>query len=160
MSAVLQTQSNEIISCNPATGVEVGRVPITSDADVVAAAARGRVAFGNWKVTSFSKRARLVMKAREVILAEMDEIAHLISSESGKPFGEAISMEIAPVLDLMQYFARNAEKLLRPKRIGIGLYALMGRSSKIVYHPLGVVGIIPAWNYPFSIPLGEAVMAL
>ncbi|MEP6946011.1 MAG: aldehyde dehydrogenase family protein, partial [Acidobacteriota bacterium] len=47
-----------------------------------------------------------------------------------------------------------------PAKIGIGLYALLGRSSKIVYHPLGVVGIIPAWNYPFSIPLGEAVMAL
>ena len=100
------------------------------------------------------------MRAREVILAEMDEIAHLISDESGKPFGEAISMEIAPVLDLMQYFARNAEKLLRPHRIGIGLYSLLGRSSKIVYQPLGVVGIIPAWNYPFSIPLGEAVMAV
>jgi succinate-semialdehyde dehydrogenase/glutarate-semialdehyde dehydrogenase len=69
-------------------------------------------------------------------------------------------MEIAPVLDLMQYFARNAEKMLRPQRIGIGLYLLMGRTSKIVYHPLGVVGIIPAWNYPFSIALGEAVMAL
>ena len=100
------------------------------------------------------------MKAREVILSEMDEIAHLISAESGKPFGEAISMEIAPVLDLMQYFARNTEKLLRPAKINIGLYALLGRSSKIIYHPLGVVGIIPAWNYPFSIPLGEAVMAL
>ena len=100
------------------------------------------------------------MKAREVILAEMDEIAHLISDESGKPFGEAIAMEIAPVLDLMQYFARNAEQMLKPRKIGIGLYGLLGRSSKIVYHPLGVVGIIPAWNYPFSIPLGEAVMAL
>ncbi len=72
----------------------------------------------------------------------------------------AISMEIAPVLDLMQYFAKNAENLLRPRKVGIGLYALLGRSSKIVYQPLGVVGIIPAWNYPFSIPLGEAVMAL
>ena len=69
-------------------------------------------------------------------------------------------MEIAPVLDLMQYFARNTEKLLKPHKIGIGIYGLMGRSSKIVYHPLGVVGIIPAWNYPFSIPLGETVMAL
>ena len=100
------------------------------------------------------------MAAREVILAEMDDIAHLISDESGKPFGEAISMEITPVLDLMQYFARKAGTLLKPTRINIGLYALLGRSSKIVYQPLGVVGIIPAWNYPFSIPLGEAVMSV
>ncbi|MEP7148520.1 MAG: aldehyde dehydrogenase family protein, partial [Acidobacteriota bacterium] len=74
--------------------------------------------------------------------------------------GEAIAMEIAPVLDLMQYFARMTERILKPKRINIGLYATMGRYSKIVYHPLGVVGIIPAWNYPFSIPLGETVMAV
>ena len=100
------------------------------------------------------------MRAREVILSELDEIARLISAESGKPFGEAISMEIAPALDLMQYFARRAEKILKPRRINIGLYMTMGRYSKIVYHPLGVVAVIPAWNYPFSIPLGEAVMAV
>jgi acyl-CoA reductase-like NAD-dependent aldehyde dehydrogenase len=74
------------------------------------------------------------MKAREVILAELDEIAHLISAESGKPFGEAIAMEIAPVLDLMQYFARKAERLLKPRRVNIGLYTTLGRYSKIVYH--------------------------
>ena len=160
MSAVLPIQSDEIISYNPATGAEVGRVPQMSADDVKAAVERSRTAFQNWKKTSFKARAAYIMQAREVILSQVDEIAHLISAESGKPFGEAISMEIAPVLDLMQYFARNTEKLLRPAKIGIGLYALLGRSSKIVYHPLGVVGIIPAWNYPFSIPLGEAAMAL
>src|SRR5436190_22123071 len=140
MSAVLPTQTEEIISYNPATGEEVGRVPVTSADDVKAAVDRGRAAFQSWRRTSFAQRKRLVMAARVVILAEMDAIAHLISDESGKPFGEAISMEITPVLDLMQYFAKNAEKLLAPHRIGIGLYALLGRSSKIVYQPLGVVG--------------------
>ncbi len=160
MSAVLPIQTNEITSYNPATGDEVGRVPVVSVDEVKAAVERARTAFQSWKKTSFKERAAYIMKAREVILSQVDEIAHLISAESGKPFGEAISMEIAPVLDLMQYFARNTEKLLKPHKIGIGIYGLMGRSSKIVYHPLGVVGIIPAWNYPFSIPLGEATMAL
>ncbi len=160
MSAVLPVQTDEIISFNPATGEELGRVVITSADKVKEAVDRSRTAFRSWKTTSFAERKRLVMAAREVILADIDGIAHLISQESGKPFGEAISMEIAPVLDLMQYFARNAERLLKPRKIGIGLYALLGRSSKIVYQPLGVVGLIPAWNYPFSIPLGEAVMAL
>ena len=160
MSAVLTQTSNELISFNPATGQEVGRAAITSPEEVKAAVERSRVAFESWRQTSFAERRHLVMRAREVILAEMDEIAHLISDESGKPFGEAISMEIAPVLDLMQHFARRTEHRLRPQRIGIGLYSLLGRSSKIVYQPLGVVGIIPAWNYPFSIPLGEAVMSV
>ncbi|MFM9903158.1 MAG: aldehyde dehydrogenase family protein [Pyrinomonadaceae bacterium] len=160
MSAVSPIQDNEIVSFDPATGAEIGRVPQTSADDVTAAVERGRAAFQTWKQTSFSERAAYIINAREAILSEMDEIARLISDESGKPVAEAFSMEIAPVLDLMQYFARNTEKMLRPRKIGIGLYALLGRSSKIVYHPLGVVGIIPAWNYPFSIPLGEAAMAL
>src|SRR5687767_3490692 len=160
MASVIQTTEEQIISYNPATGEEVGRVPQTSPDDVRAAVGRAREAFHKWKTTSFRERRELIMRAREVILSEMDEIAHLIAAESGKPFGEAIAMEIAPVLDLMQYFARRTERILKPKRIGIGLYAAMGRYSKIVYHPLGVVGIIPAWNSPFSIPLGETVMAL
>ena len=163
MSAVL-TEANltadEIVSYNPATGGEVGRVPDMSAEDVQAAVERSRAAFQSWKTRTYKQRAAYIMRAREVILEQVDEIAHLISAESGKPFGEAIAMEIAPVLDLMQYFARNTEKMLRPTKIGIGLYGLLGRTSRVVYHPLGVVGIIPAWNYPFSIPLGEAVMAL
>jgi succinate-semialdehyde dehydrogenase/glutarate-semialdehyde dehydrogenase len=162
MSAVLREQrrAEELVSYNPATGAEVGRVEIDGSEDVQAAVERSREVFHKWKTTSFAERRRVVMHAREVILAEMDEIAHLISAESGKPFGEAIAMEIAPVLDLMQWVARGAEKMLRPRRVNIGLYSMFGRSSKIVYHPLGVVAIIPAWNYPFSIPLGEAAMAV
>ena len=162
MSAVikLKNQANEIISYNPATGAEFGRVAETSADEVKIAVENAREAFQIWRKTSFAERKNFIMKAREIILAEMDEIAKLISDESGKPVAEALSMEIAPVLDLMQYFAKNAEKLLKPRKIGIGLYGLLGRSSKIIYQPLGVVGIIPAWNYPFSIPLGEAVMSL
>ncbi|MBX7055500.1 MAG: aldehyde dehydrogenase family protein [Pyrinomonadaceae bacterium] len=160
MNGVVTTKADEIVSYNPATGDEVGRVPIASAEDTAAALRRSRTAFQSWKQTSFAERKRLVMAAREVILAEVDEIAHLISSESGKPFGEAIAFEVAPVLDLMQHFARRSERMLRPAKIDIGLFKLLGRSSRVVYHPLGVVGIIPAWNYPFSIPLGEAVMAL
>ena len=162
MSAVLkfQNESNEIISYNPATGEECGRVENTSAEKVEIAVGKSRAAFQTWRKSSFAARKKLVMKAREIILAELDEIALLISNESGKPIAEALSMEIAPVLDLMQYFAKHAEKLLKPRKINIGLYGLLGRTSKIVYQPLGVVGIIPAWNYPFSIPLGEVVMSL
>lgn len=155
-----EAAANEIISSDPATGREVGRVRITTPDEVREAVERSRQVFHMWKTTSFAERRRLVMRAREVILDEMEPIAELISAESGKPRGEAIALEIAPVLDLMQWIARSAEKMLRPRRIGIGLFGLLGRSSQVVYHPLGVVAIIPAWNYPFSIPLGEAVMSL
>ncbi len=160
MSAVISAIPVEIISVDPSTGEELGRVPSFSDDDVQEALARSREAFAEWRATSFAERRELVMAAREVILGELDEIAGLISAETGKPVAEALAMEVAPVLDLMRHFAESAEKMLRPRRIGIGLYSLFGRSSKIIYHPLGPVAIIPAWNFPFSIPMGEAAMAL
>ena len=121
---------------------------------------RARAAQPAWANLTFRERARFILKARQIVLDEIDEIATLISRETGKPVSEAISMEIVPTLDLMQYFARQTAKLLRPQKIDIGQYGLMGRSSRIVYQPLGVVGIISPWNFPWATPLDEIVMAL
>jgi len=154
------SKNNEIISYNPATSQEVGRVKNFSSDEVRKAVAKSRKTFQLWQKTSFAERKQIVMQAREVILAEIDAIAKLISDEMGKPISEAISAEIAPVLDLMQFFAKKTEKMLRAEKRNIGLLGLLGRSSKIIYKPLGVVGIISPWNFPFSIPLGEVVMAL
>ena len=69
-------------------------------------------------------------------------------------------MEIVPTLDLMHYFARNTAALLERQKIDIGQYDLWAVSSYIVYKPLGVVGIISPWNFPWATPLDEVVMAL
>jgi succinate-semialdehyde dehydrogenase/glutarate-semialdehyde dehydrogenase len=73
---------------------------------------------------------------------------------------EGIAMEMAPALDLMQYFARQTETMLQRERINIGLYGWMGRASYLVYKPVGVVGIISPWNFPWATPLAEVVMAV
>ena len=153
-------ETNEIISINPATNKEVGRVKIFSEQEVFDAVTKSRKVSEIWQKTTFAKRRKIIMSAREVILSEMDEIARLISDEMGKPIAEAYSTEIAPVLDLMQFFAKKTGEILRPEKRNIGLLGLMGRSSKIIYKPLGVIGIISPWNFPLSIPLGEVVMAL
>jgi succinate-semialdehyde dehydrogenase/glutarate-semialdehyde dehydrogenase len=150
----------EVVSYDPATGEEVGRVPLSSAEDVRRAAARAREAQKGWAALSFKERGAVVMRARSLVLEELEEIASLVSRESGKPAAEAVSMEIVPTLDLMRHFARETPRLLRPERIDIGLYNFLGRTSTIEYRPLGVVGIISPWNFPWAIPLGEVVMAL
>ncbi len=152
--------TREIISYDPATGAEVGRVPVSSAAQVAQAVARARAAQVSWGALSYGERGRVVLRAREIVLAELDQIAELIAREAGKPVAEAIAMELVPTLDLMQFFARRTARLLRSEKIAIGQYGLMGRSSRINYRPLGVVGIISPWNFPWAIPLGEVVMAL
>jgi succinate-semialdehyde dehydrogenase/glutarate-semialdehyde dehydrogenase len=153
-------KASEVISYDPATGEEIGRVPLASPAEVQRAVQRARAAQPAWARLSFHERARVISKARELLLAERDEIALLVSRETGKPVAEALSMEIVPVLDAMHYFAHAAEKLLRPQKIDIGQYGLMGRSSKIKFRPLGVIGIISPWNFPLATPADEVVMAL
>lgn len=150
----------EIVSYDPATGEEIGCVPVASAAEVREAVACARAAQKRWAGLSYRERGRVVQRARKIVLGELDALAHLISRESGKPATEAVMMELVPTLDLMRYFARATGRLLRPERIDIGQYALMGRSSRIVYEPLGVVGVISPWNFPWAIPVGEIVMAL
>ncbi|HEX8354401.1 MAG TPA: aldehyde dehydrogenase family protein [Pyrinomonadaceae bacterium] len=154
------TAAREIISYDPATGEEVGRVPLASAAEVAGAVARARAAQKAWAALTFRERASVVMRARALVLEGMDEITGLISRESGKPSAEAMAMEIVPTLDLMRFFARKAERMLRPEKIDIGLYGFLGRTSVVEYRPVGVVGIISPWNFPWATPLGEVVMAL
>jgi acyl-CoA reductase-like NAD-dependent aldehyde dehydrogenase len=156
----LAERAEEIISYDPAKGEEVGRVPIASAEEVALAVKRARQAQVAWSLESYRERARVIMRARQIALDELEEIATLISRETGKPVAEAISMELVPTLDLMQFFARRTHQLLRPEKINIGQYGLMGRASHIIYKPLGVVGIISPWNFPWAIPLGEVVMSL
>ncbi|HSS22666.1 MAG TPA: aldehyde dehydrogenase family protein [Pyrinomonadaceae bacterium] len=157
----IQTEKvNEIVSCDPATGIEVGRAPLCSADDVRQAVHVARAAQPAWASQTFRQRARVILQARELLLAERDEIASLISKETGKPVAEALSMEIVPTLDSMHYFAHAAENLLKPQKIDIGQYGLMGRTSKIIFRPLGVIGIISPWNFPLATPADEVVMAL
>ncbi|HKS26440.1 MAG TPA: aldehyde dehydrogenase family protein [Pyrinomonadaceae bacterium] len=150
----------EVVSYDPATNEELGRVPLMRAEDVVRAVERAREAQKDWAALSFKERGRVILKARAIVLEELEEIATLIHKESGKPAPEAISMELVPTLDLMQFFARRTARLLKPERVAIGQYNLMGRSSRIVYQPRGVVGIISPWNFPWATPLAEVVMAL
>ncbi|HEV7683746.1 MAG TPA: aldehyde dehydrogenase family protein [Pyrinomonadaceae bacterium] len=152
--------SREIVSYDPGTGAEIGRAPLFSPDEVKAAVAVARAAQPAWASLSFHQRGGVILQARKLMLAERDELALLISQETGKPVAEAISMELVPTLDAMHYFATYADHLLRPQPIDIGQYGLMGRSSRIIFRPLGVIGIISPWNFPLATPADEVVMAL
>lgn len=149
-----------LISHDPATGEEIGRAPLLEASEVAAAVEKARAAQPAWAKLSYGDRARFILRAREIVLDQLDDIAKLISCETGKPVTEAIAMEIVPTLDLMHYFASNTKQILKRKRIGLGQYNYMARTSYIVYKPFGVVGIISPWNFPWATPLDEVVMAL
>jgi acyl-CoA reductase-like NAD-dependent aldehyde dehydrogenase len=148
----------EIISINPATLEELARFPIASAAEVDQAVARARAARAAWAALSYRNRARYILKVRRALYDRKEEIMRIISDETGKPEFEALSTEVFMVSDLMSHFAMNAESVLRDERFTLAVFR--NKRSMITYEPLGVVGIISPWNFPFSIPVGEIVMAL
>jgi acyl-CoA reductase-like NAD-dependent aldehyde dehydrogenase len=151
-------QVSEIISINPATLEEIARFPIASGAEVNAAVARARAAQPAWAALSYRNRARYVLKARRALYDRQNEIIRILSDETGKPNFEALSTEVFPTCDLMSHFAAKTEKILRDERFNIAVFR--NKRSLITYEPLGVVGVITPWNFPFALSMGEIVMAL
>src|SRR5437867_3559804 len=160
-STQLQTaepSAAELISLNPATLEELGRATIFTPHQVQHAVARARAAQPAWGSLSFRQRGEFILRAKDLLVDRQDDFCGLIASETGKPMVEALSSEIMPVANLMDYFARKSEKLLRDEQFTLSVFR--NKKSRILYYPVGVVGIISPWNYPFSIPMGEVVMGL
>lgn len=121
---------------------------------------RSRLAQKQWQGLGFEKRRAFLQVLKADILQNLDDLARVISEENGKPFFEALSQEILPVLDLISYFSKSAKKILKKEKICLGKWNLLGRSSHLEYEPYGVIGVLSPWNFPFSIPVGEVVTAL
>src|SRR5436190_281368 len=164
MNATLTTPQSpratprELVSLNPATLEELGRVPIFAEYEIQTALTRARAAQPAWAALSFKERAGFILRAKSLLIDRQDEICDLLARETGKPGLEALSSEVLLVANLMDYFARKSAKLLRDEQFTLSVFR--NKKSRIDYSPLGVVGIISPWNYPFSIPMGEVVMGL
>jgi succinate-semialdehyde dehydrogenase/glutarate-semialdehyde dehydrogenase len=73
---------------------------------------------------------------------------------------DALSTEVLSVAMAITYYAKNAKKVLKRKRLSGGSILTINKRSYVERVPVGVVGIISPWNYPFAIPFHEIAMAL
>lgn len=151
---------NEIISYNPATLEDIGRVRATLPDEVSHHVEKAKIAAVEWQRIGCKQRSKYLLEARKYLLKNIREFARAITIDNGKPLVESVTAEIYPVADLIFYYAHHTEKILKPFKQPIGIMGSLRRSSYIHYLPYGTVGIISPWNYPFSIPAGAAVMAL
>lgn len=153
--------NGELISYDPATLEENGRVKVSSEEEVRAAVERARQAFPLWSGLSLQERIKTLKRLSNFIYDDLEGIAALISRECGKPKVEAVTSEILPVLNMVAVYTSQAEKWLRPEKPSFFWLAwLLGKSAKVIYKPFGAVGVITPWNYPFYYDFGPALMAL
>jgi succinate-semialdehyde dehydrogenase/glutarate-semialdehyde dehydrogenase len=152
--------TGELESWNPATGERIGAVSITPPEQVDAVVQAVAKVQPFWAELTLGDRARYLERAAQVVIDESDQIRDLIVREQGKPRNEAYTMEILPTIDALGWIARAGRELLTDEKIPMPQLFLKTKSSAFTYEPLGVIGVISPWNYPWSIPLGEIALAL
>src|SRR5947207_6986507 len=140
---------------NPNTGEVQAKVAFASKAEIEKAIANAEAAFPGWAATNPQRRARVMFKFLELVQAEYDDLARLLSSEHGKTFTDAKG-DIQRGLEVVE-FACGIPNLMKGEFSdnagpGIDLYSLR--------QPLGVVAGITPFNFPAMIPLWKCAPAI
>ncbi|MEA3366016.1 MAG: aldehyde dehydrogenase family protein [Candidatus Hydrogenedentes bacterium] len=143
---------------NPRTGKVLYTIDLPSDQEVVETYRRAREAFKKLKTMSVRERLGEIAKLKRYILEHREEVAEKIVSETGKCITDALMLEIFPALDTIEYYEKNAERILADERVKTPIF-LFGKKSKVVYEPLGPVFVISPWNYPFHLSFIPVVCA-
>ena len=149
---------NRFASKDPRTGEVVGYHQVDDEAAVREAVARAREAAAWWGGLGFVQRRRRLLAWRSALTRRIDELAALITAETGKPRDDA-RLECVLVVAHLNWAARHAEKVLRRTRVASGLL-MLHEASTVEYQPYGVIGVIGPWNYPAHTPMGSISYAL
>ena len=146
-----------IRSYAPATGELLGEVPVSTGTEVRQVVARARKAQAAWGLLPIEERCERLLRYRDALVDRAEEIVDVVSRECGKPKNDVLAHEVMVTVDLLTYYCKNAKTILAPRELSLHLL----RHKKSIVHavPRGVVGIISPWNFPFVIPMGDAVAA-
>src|SRR5690554_484842 len=128
---------------NPATEEVIETLPFGDAADLVAAVEAAHGAFREWSHLTAYQRSKVLLKAADIILENIDEFARITTEESGKPFAQSKG-EWLGAPNQLRWAAGEAERLYGrwiPSR-------MPGRRIDVIYQPIGVIGVITAWNFP------------
>ncbi len=145
-------------SHNPVNNEVIASHLITDESGVREAVATARAASQQWRDLGFKGRKKVLLKWSTFLMDNVDELAELVSLETGKPTSDA-KLEAALAAGHIAWAARHAESSMRTSYRSPGLL-MANMSATVERSPVGVVGVIGPWNYPVFTPLGSIAYAL
>jgi len=141
---------------NPATGEAFAIVSQSSTEDVALATMAAAAAFPEWAGRTAGDRARILLRLADLIESEGTELTRLEVEETGKPTAVFADGELPFAADNLRFFAGSARSL---DGTGAGVLS-PGYTSMLVRRPIGVVGSIAPWNFPFIMAIWKMGPAL
>lgn len=148
--------SGRTVNHTPLTGEKLAELPEATPDDVAEAYARAREAQRAWAATPVRRRAAVLLRFHDLVLARQSEVLDLIQLETGKARLHAHE-EVLGVAVAARHYGLKAPAYLRPKRHTGAVPALT--KVRELRHPRGVVGQIAPWNYPLELSGGDALPA-
>jgi acyl-CoA reductase-like NAD-dependent aldehyde dehydrogenase len=142
---------------NPATLDRIGEIEVATNEDVRETLDRARKASAEWGALPFHQRARYMFRARDLLVERIDSIVDIICGDTGKPRLEAL-VELTLGCDALTFYGRRAKHFLRDERKPVHL--LKTKKLILSYRPMGVIGLITPWNFPFILSFNPTVQAL
>jgi aldehyde dehydrogenase (NAD+) len=145
----------EIVSYNPATGAELGRMPLATEHDYDDAADRAARTFERWRLLPAPQRGEIVREIGDELRKAKVELGKLVTLETGKIAAEGQG-EVQEMIDIAGFAVGLSRQLY-------GLTMPSERPRHRMYeqwHPLGPVGIITAFNFPVAVWAWNALIAL
>ncbi|HEX6794074.1 MAG TPA: aldehyde dehydrogenase family protein, partial [Casimicrobiaceae bacterium] len=130
---------------DPATGELVGTAPMFGAAETKRAIAAAERAFPAWRAKTAKERGAILRKWNDLMLANRDDLARILTAEQGKPLGEAKG-EITIGAAYVEWFAEEAKRVYGDVIPTIG----NDRRLVVVKEPVGVCAAITPWNFPSS----------
>ena len=119
-----------------------------------------RVAYAANPMPPAAQRQQWLSALRDLLSAERQALIEAISADfSHRSADETLLAELMPSLHGIHYARRHLKKWMKPSRRKVGM-AFQPASAKVIYQPLGVVGVIVPWNYPLYLAVGPMVGAL
>lgn len=143
---------------SPATLEPLGEIEVQTADDVRAAVERARKVQSEWAALSFERRGRYLRRAVRLLLEREGEIVAALARETGKPEFEILATEVAGACDALEYTAKVARRVLAER--SVSLHLLKTKRLRVAYRPVGVVGVITPWNFPFLLALNPTAQAL
>jgi acyl-CoA reductase-like NAD-dependent aldehyde dehydrogenase len=135
----------------------IGTVPSCTPADVAVAVQRAREAQKEWAARPLHERTRVFMRYHDLMLDRIESLLDLVQIEGGKSRQHALEEVLDVPLNARYYAAHAAEFLTHKRRQTLAPVIVKAWEY---YHPVGVVGIISPWNFPFMLALADALPAL
>jgi succinate-semialdehyde dehydrogenase/glutarate-semialdehyde dehydrogenase len=106
-------------------------------------------------------RSRLLKTVLRLLYQRANDVAAIISAETGKPMADALEADIGTALGVLGYYADLGPKRLKARLIQPDIISFItGRAHWETYHPHGVIAVISPWNYPLAIPCSGLATAL